>query len=58
MIVVMQAYVTILVGCNLKDVVKNVVMLLCECEGVTCMGTRVNEHHRNCRERKECLGTL
>jgi hypothetical protein len=57
-IVAVQAYVAIFVGRNLKDVVKSVVMLLCECEAATCMGMGVDEHHKNCKERRECLGTL
>jgi hypothetical protein len=56
-ILAMRAYVAILVGHNLKDVVKSVVMLLCEC-GVKCMGTGVDEHRREHKERKECMGTL
>jgi hypothetical protein len=51
-IVAVQAYVAILVGHNLKDVVKNVAMLLCECEGATCMGMGVDEHHKKCREHR------
>jgi hypothetical protein len=53
MIVIVRTYVAILVRCNLKDVVKNVVMLLCECKGATCVGTGGNEHRKNCKERRE-----
>jgi hypothetical protein len=58
MIVAMWVDVAILIGCNFKDVVESVVMLLCECKGATCMGMGVDEHCKNCKESKECLGTL